>query len=81
MPEHQQFGVLGHPLPRQHHQTAEQAAYKQVERAQSVVDDEDESELLRRIPSARVAHVEEVGHGVQGDAPVELAQLIGQFIS
>jgi hypothetical protein len=26
-PEHQQFG----PLPRQHHQTAEHAVYKQVE--------------------------------------------------
>jgi pimeloyl-ACP methyl ester carboxylesterase len=50
-------------------------------RPQSVVDDEDESELLRRVPSARVAHVEGAGHSVQGDAPVELAQLIGQFIS
>jgi len=31
VPEHQQLGILGHPLPCQHHQTAEQAAYKQVE--------------------------------------------------
>jgi pimeloyl-ACP methyl ester carboxylesterase len=48
-------------------------------RPQSVVDDDDEAELLRRNPSARVAHVEEAGHSVQGDAPVELAALIRQF--
>ena len=31
VPKHQQFGVLGHPVPRQHRQAAEQAAYVQVE--------------------------------------------------
>ncbi|HEX4864345.1 MAG TPA: alpha/beta hydrolase [Acidimicrobiales bacterium] len=49
-------------------------------RPQSVVDDSDEAELLRRVPTARVEHVEEAGHSVQGDAPVELARLIDDFI-
>ncbi len=48
-------------------------------RAQSVVDDADEAELLRRNPAAQVAHVEEAGHSVQGDAPVELAALLRDF--
>jgi pimeloyl-ACP methyl ester carboxylesterase len=48
---------------------------------QSVVDDADEAELLRRVPTARVEHVEGAGHSVQGDAPVELARLIGDFLS
>jgi pimeloyl-ACP methyl ester carboxylesterase len=47
---------------------------------QSVVDDADEAELLRRCPSARVEHVEQAGHSVQGDTPVELARLIEQFV-
>jgi pimeloyl-ACP methyl ester carboxylesterase len=47
-------------------------------RPQSVVDDADEAELLRRLPSARVEHVD-AGHSVQGDRPVELAQLIADF--
>jgi pimeloyl-ACP methyl ester carboxylesterase len=47
---------------------------------QSVVDDDDEAELLRRVPSARVEHVADAGHSVQGDAPVELARLIDDFI-
>jgi pimeloyl-ACP methyl ester carboxylesterase len=46
---------------------------------QSVVDDDDEAELLRRLPSARVEHVADAGHSVQGDAPVELARLIDDF--
>ena len=50
-------------------------------RPQSVVDDEDEAELLRRCPSARVEHVEDAGHSVQGDAPVELARLIADFVA
>jgi pimeloyl-ACP methyl ester carboxylesterase len=49
-------------------------------RPQSVVDDEDEAELLRRQPSARVVHIEEAGHSVQGDTPVELARLVDEFI-
>jgi len=48
-------------------------------REQSVVDDADEAELLRRCPSAQVEHVLEAGHSVQGDAPVELARLLGNF--
>jgi pimeloyl-ACP methyl ester carboxylesterase len=49
-------------------------------RPQSVVDDADEAELLRRLPGAQVAHIEEAGHSVQGDTPIELAQLIDEFI-
>jgi pimeloyl-ACP methyl ester carboxylesterase len=49
-------------------------------REQSVVDDADEVELLRRCPTARVAHVKEAGHSVQGDAPVELARLLEDFL-
>jgi pimeloyl-ACP methyl ester carboxylesterase len=49
--------------------------------AQSVVDDTDEAELLRRQPDARVEHVRNAGHSVQGDAPLELAQLIVDFMS
>jgi pimeloyl-ACP methyl ester carboxylesterase len=49
-------------------------------RAGSVVDDADEAELLRRCPRARVVHVKEAGHSVQGDAPVELARLLEEFV-
>ncbi len=49
-------------------------------RTQSVVDDADEAELVRRCPSARIEHVENAGHSVQGDAPVELAALIDDFV-
>jgi pimeloyl-ACP methyl ester carboxylesterase len=48
-------------------------------RPQSVVDDADEAELLRRQPTARVEHVQEAGHSVQGDTPVELAGLVADF--
>ena len=48
-------------------------------RPQSVVSDEDESELLRRAPGTRVEHVQEAGHSVQGDQPVLLADLIRDF--
>ena len=48
-------------------------------RSSSVVDDEDEAEVLRRQPTARVVHVEQAGHSVQGDTPVELAKLIEDF--
>jgi pimeloyl-ACP methyl ester carboxylesterase len=47
---------------------------------QSVVDDADEAELLRRCPGARIEHVEQAGHSVQGDRPVELAALIADFV-
>ena len=49
-------------------------------REQSVIDDADEAELLRRRPSARVEHVVEAGHSVQGDTPIELAELIEDFV-
>ena len=49
-------------------------------RPQSVVDDADEAELRRRLPDARVEHVAEAGHSVQGDTPVELAALIADFL-
>ena len=39
-------------------------------RPQSMVDDLDEAELLRRLPGARVERVAEAGHSVQGDQPV-----------
>ena len=49
-------------------------------REQSVVDDDDEVELLRRLPDAQVEHFEEAGHSLQGDTPVELAQSIERFV-
>ncbi len=48
-------------------------------RPQSVVDDADEAELLARQPGTRVEHVQEAGHSVQGDTPVELARLLESF--
>jgi pimeloyl-ACP methyl ester carboxylesterase len=42
-----------------------------------VVDDEDVAELLRRQPDAEVLVVEGAGHSVQGDRPLELAEIIG----
>jgi pimeloyl-ACP methyl ester carboxylesterase len=49
-------------------------------RAGSVVDDEAEEELRRRQPTARVEHVVEAGHSVQGDDPLALARLLHDFI-
>ena len=42
-----------------------------------VVDDEDVAELHRRNPDAEVVVVEGAGHSIQGDQPVELAELLG----
>jgi len=50
-------------------------------RAGSVVDDEAEAELRRRQPTARVEHVAEAGHSVQGDDPLTLAGLLDDFLS
>jgi pimeloyl-ACP methyl ester carboxylesterase len=47
---------------------------------QSVIDDEDEAELLRRLPDARVVHFEKAGHSIQGDMPVELAEAVETFV-
>ena len=49
-------------------------------RAGSVVDDEAEAELRRRLPSARVEHVADAGHSVQGDDPLALARLLADFV-
>ena len=48
-------------------------------RPQSVVDDADEAELLRRNPGSRVVRVQDAGHSVQGDQPVELARILREF--
>ena len=48
-------------------------------RPQSVVSDADEAEVRRRRPDARIVHVAEAGHSVQGDQPVELAEIIREF--
>lgn len=47
---------------------------------QSVVDDGDEAELVRRRPDARIEHVEGAGHSVQGDKPVELAAILADVL-
>jgi pimeloyl-ACP methyl ester carboxylesterase len=44
-----------------------------------VVDDDDVAELLRRQPDAQVIVVEEAGHSVQGDRPIELAGILADF--
>jgi pimeloyl-ACP methyl ester carboxylesterase len=45
-----------------------------------VVGDEDVEELRRRRPWVEVVTVEGAGHSIQGDRPVELAQLLGEFL-
>jgi pimeloyl-ACP methyl ester carboxylesterase len=50
-------------------------------RADSVLRDDDEAELVRRLPSAQVVHFEEAGHSIQGDMPVQLAATVGAFIT
>jgi pimeloyl-ACP methyl ester carboxylesterase len=45
----------------------------------SMVDDDDEAELRRRLPDAAVVHVEGSGHSIQGDAPLVLAALIDRL--
>jgi pimeloyl-ACP methyl ester carboxylesterase len=49
-------------------------------RPDSVLGDEQESELRRRLPAAEVVHVAEAGHSLQGDTPLELAALIQRFV-
>ena len=49
-------------------------------RVGSVVDDDAEAELHRRVPEARIEHVAEAGHSVQGDDPITLAGLIADFV-
>lgn len=50
-------------------------------RPQSVVTDADEDELRKRASSVRVEHIAEAGHSVQGDTPIELADLIRDFLA
>jgi pimeloyl-ACP methyl ester carboxylesterase len=47
----------------------------------TVVDDDDEAELRRRQPSARVELVDGAGHSIQGDQPVVLAALLADFLT
>jgi pimeloyl-ACP methyl ester carboxylesterase len=49
-------------------------------RPDSVLGDENEAELRRRLPSAEVVHVAEAGHSLQGDTPLELAGIIQRFV-
>jgi pimeloyl-ACP methyl ester carboxylesterase len=49
-------------------------------RPDSVLDDDGERELLRRLPFAEVVHVTEAGHSLQGDTPLELAAIIERFV-
>ena len=49
-------------------------------RPDSVLGDEDEEELRRRLPAAEIVHMPDAGHSVQGDMPLELAALIERFV-
>ena len=49
-------------------------------RPDSVLGGDDEQELRRRLPAAQVVHVEEAGHSLQGDTPLELAAIIERFV-
>lgn len=44
-----------------------------------VVDDDDIAEFQKRQPDAQVVVVEEAGHSVQGDRPIELARILTDF--
>lgn len=46
----------------------------------SVVDDDDVAELRRRRPDADVVVVEDAGHSVQGDRPLELAGILADLL-
>ena len=45
-----------------------------------VVDEDDLDELRRRKPDVRIEVVDDAGHSIQGDKPVELAGLLGDFL-
>ncbi len=45
-----------------------------------VVDDDDVAELRRRLPAVRVELVQNAGHSIQGDQPLELARLLTDFL-
>jgi pimeloyl-ACP methyl ester carboxylesterase len=46
-----------------------------------VVDDADEAEFRRRRPADRVLTVEDAGHSIQGDQPLELARILADYFS
>jgi pimeloyl-ACP methyl ester carboxylesterase len=46
-----------------------------------VVDDADEAEFRKRRPGDPVVTVEDAGHSIQGDQPVELARILTGFLS
>jgi hypothetical protein len=48
-------------------------------RPDSVLDDDDQRELQRRVPSAEVMRVADAGRSLQGDTPLELATIIERF--
>jgi pimeloyl-ACP methyl ester carboxylesterase len=48
-------------------------------RPQSVMDDADEEMFLETVADPTVVRVAEAGHSVQGDTPVELAEMIREF--
>ena len=45
-----------------------------------MVDDADEAEFRRRRPHDRVVVVDDAGHSIQGDQPLELARIIEEFV-
>jgi pimeloyl-ACP methyl ester carboxylesterase len=47
----------------------------------SAVADDDEVEVARRVPHTRIERVPSAGHNVQGEAPLELAALLEDFVS
>ena len=49
-------------------------------RPDSVLDDDNEEELRRRLPSAQIVHVQDAGHSLQGDTPLELAAILERFV-
>ncbi len=46
-----------------------------------VVSDDDVAELRRRKPEADVLTVDDAGHSIQGDKPVELARILEEFLA
>ena len=47
--------------------------------AGSVVDDDDEAEVRRRLPEVDIVHVVGAGHSVQGDQPIVLSEILQEF--
>jgi pimeloyl-ACP methyl ester carboxylesterase len=45
-----------------------------------VVDDDDKARFRASQPDAEIVTVAEAGHSIQGDQPIELARLIGEFV-